>query len=285
MQSLLDPKRITFALAIGALTVAAGANPLQAQERSCDYGEILGFMSTNTLFAAENCSLIGADFNNRSAVQGSSFYNSNLSLAKFASGYLYGVDFFGATLIFADFTDAWLRLANFRSTTMTGAFLAEANLIGADFNGATLDRADFREAVGGRFDANNITDFTLARLSYARFEQASMRRAIFDDARAGNANMTQTILEYASMQRLNAPDLIAPRANFRYANLRSAVLTDANLRWTDLRGANMESANLEGADLLGANIAGMKYKSARLSGARWVNGIICRPGSVGVCLY
>lgn len=91
-------------------------------------------------------------------------------------------------------------------------------------------------------------------------------------------------------------------------DLRNADLHGARLKQAVLEGANLMGANLEGADLQGAVLddAGMEkavLKKAILSGASldhatiddadlngallddttWVDGKICKKGSVGVC--
>ena len=92
--------------------------------------------------------------------------------------------------------------------------------------------------------------------------------------------------------------------NLRRANLSGNNLSGANLSHTDLSGANLKGVNLSnadlsnakltdavlsGADLTGANLTGAKLAGAYttktdFSGAKWVDGKMCQPKSVGRCI-
>ncbi len=63
-------------------------------------------------------------------------------------------------------------------------------------------------------------------------------------------------------------------ANLNYTDLGSANLKDAILTDARMRRANLKDANLTGATLTGAD----------LSGAIWVDGSVCKDGSIGKCL-
>ena len=62
-------------------------------------------------------------------------------------------------------------------------------------------------------------------------------------------------------------------------DLVGAPLNGVDLDGKNLAGANLSYANLRGAILNNTNLAG-----ANLSGATWVDGTICREGSIGYCL-
>ncbi len=63
-----------------------------------------------------------------------------------------------------------------------------------------------------------------------------------------------------------------------YAKLSGIDLTDA-----DLRGSNLIGTTFIRATLLRANLAGAKLAGANFSGAQWIDGSICRVGSIGQC--
>jgi len=60
--------------------------------------------------------------------------------------------------------------------------------------------------------------------------------------------------------------------------MSDANLAGSRLSWTKLTDADLSRANLTGANLASAELAG-----AKLSGATWVDGKICKEGSVGGC--
>ena len=62
-------------------------------------------------------------------------------------------------------------------------------------------------------------------------------------------------------------------------NLIGAYFQGQDLTDKNLAGANLSYANLQGAILNNTNLAG-----ANLSGATWVDGTVCREGSIGYCL-
>ncbi len=66
--------------------------------------------------------------------------------------------------------------------------------------------------------------------------------------------------------------------------LSNARLSGMDLTNADLRGANLIGATLIRATLYGANLRGAKLAGANFSGALWVDGSICRVGSVGRCI-
>ncbi|MFH2131142.1 MAG: pentapeptide repeat-containing protein, partial [bacterium] len=63
------------------------------------------------------------------------------------------------------------------------------------------------------------------------------------------------------------------------APLSRIDLTDADLRGADLRGADFKQATLLNVRLPEPE----KYRGADFSGAMWVDGRICKPGSISFC--
>lgn len=70
-----------------------------------------------------------------------------------------------------------------------------------------------------------------------------------------------------------------------HTNLSHAILKKTNLENADLDYANFNHANLKGANLKNATIYQTTFEEAELEGAIWVNGIKCKKGSIGKCVY
>ena len=123
--------------------------------------------------------------------------------------------------------------ATYRNVNLEGARLRDAS-----FQRATLDGSRFIRIDGVR----------------SRFVSASLKGAVFHDAKLGRADFT--------------------RADLTGAQFRDADLRRARLFRADLKGANFTGALLSGADLLNAN----------LTGATWTDGrTVCAEGSIGTC--
>jgi hypothetical protein len=94
-----------------------------------------------------------------------------------------------------------------------------------------------------------------------------------------------------------------PGCDLRSADLRDLNLFDANLEGANLMGANLENVNLEHATLDDAGLEKANLKSAiiknasmdhatleetitinaNFEGTVWIDGRICKPGSIGSC--
>lgn len=83
--------------------------------------------------------------------------------------------------------------------------------------------------------------------------------------------------------RLSSSNL--SKCNLAHTNLESAILKKTNLVDANLDFANFNHANLQGANLKGASIYQTTFLNANLEGAIWINGIRCKKGSIGHCIY
>ena len=104
-------------------------------------------------------------------------------------------------------------------------------------------------------------------------EQAVLSDAKLNNARLLGANLTSSNMAYAELKE----------SDLSYANLEGARLIGANLAKTDLRYANLKNANLSYADLTGAFLAGANMVNAQFDNTIWVDGQVCKKGSVGSC--
>ena len=111
--------------------------------------------------------------------------------------------------------------------------------------------------------------------------------------KAQNSDLTGAILSNANLQdaklsasKLHNTDL--SYANFQGASLRGSEITKARLTGADLRGANLSNTNFKGSDLsyvnlTNATIEGAVFTDAQLNNAIWIDGRVCKSGSVGQC--
>ncbi len=88
------------------------------------------------------------------------------------------------------------------------------------------------------------------------------------------SNLSGSDISYAN---LNA-------AKLSYTNLSHAILIGAGLRDADLTNADLSNANLSYANLKGAQLGGARMKGINLSRTIWIDGTICKQGSIGTCL-
>jgi Pentapeptide repeats (8 copies) len=72
-------------------------------------------------------------------------------------------------------------------------------------------------------------------------------------------------------------------ANLEGANLMGANLEGVNLESSILDDASCEKANLKNARLHGASIDHATFDEADLQGATWIDGKVCKKGSIGIC--
>ena len=61
-------------------------------------------------------------------------------------------------------------------------------------------------------------------------------------------------------------------------------LIGASFQNADLSGKNLTGSNLSYANFKGANLSGTNLSGTNLSGATWVDGSICRDGSISYCM-
>jgi len=94
-----------------------------------------------------------------------------------------------------------------------------------------------------------------------------------------------------------------PGCDLRGADLRGVDLSDANMEGVNLMGANLEGVNLEDATLDDASLEKSNLRNARLHGTSmdhatidevdfkgadlqdvtWIDGRVCKKGSIGSC--
>lgn len=142
---------------------------------------------------------------------------------------------------------------NFSNCLMEGARMANADLRGARLRNANLAGGDLRGSQLGGAD-----------MAYANLVGAQL----------AGANMEQAVLVGANLRSANLENAALRNGNLAYAVLKNAALT----------GADLSEADLTNADLLGANIDQADLTRAKLDHTIWVDGAVCKAGSVGECI-
>ncbi|MGB3363277.1 MAG: pentapeptide repeat-containing protein [Thermodesulfobacteriota bacterium] len=169
-----------------------------------------------------------------------------------------GCRLFRANLAGADLTGTNLEEANLFSSLLTEAKLINANLAGAKLGNADMTGADLTEA--------NLTSASLLTTNLT------------------GANLTFANLATADMTASKLPGANLTGANLNTARLVRANLIEATLTRADLTNANLFNADLARAGLLNAILTGADLGNANLVGATWIDGGICQPGSIGMCI-
>ena len=154
------------------------------------------------------------------------------------------------------------------------AIMAALGVLGFLFTPALLvEHADCAApaAAGVNWDNCKLPGYEAAQ---ADLHGASARNVDFTGAQLVAANFIGADLAYTS---LNLADL-------RRTDLSNARMTGADLRRADLRGARLAGTDMSYADLREARLEGVTLSETRFDNALWVDGRICRPGSVDRCI-
>lgn len=101
----------------------------------------------------------------------------------------------------------------------------------------------------------------------------------------GDINISGTRLSNIDLQQAALPHANLSECDLANTNLKGAYLSKVNFERAILDFANLSDANLKGANLKNASIFKTNLENANLEGAIWVNGIRCKAGSLGHCIY
>ncbi len=109
--------------------------------------------------------------------------------------------------------------------------------------------------------------------------KVDLREANLSNVRLSNSSLAGAVLSHANVAfaDLSASDL-------RSTRLIGANLQGVNLRGAKLAGADLSLADLSYADLTGADLTGATLNGTKMHKAKWIDGRLCMPGSVGGCL-
>lgn len=101
----------------------------------------------------------------------------------------------------------------------------------------------------------------------------------------GEINLSDSLLRNINLENARLSFSNLQGCDLARTNLRSAVLKKTNLQKANLDYVNLNHANLQGANLNKASIYLTSFENANLENAIWINGIRCKKGSIGHCLY
>ncbi len=197
---------------------------------------------------------------------------NNIGIIKEARAQLPGSDI-ETLLTTGECVDCRLFRANLAGATLSGVNLEGANLFSANLEGANLTGAKLSTTKLGNA---NLTE---ADLTEANLTQASLQTTNFSRANLTFANLTRADMTASKLTGANLTG-----ANLNTARLLVANLIEATLTRADLTNANLINADLARARLLNAIVTGADLGNANLVGATWIDGGICQPGSIGMCI-
>lgn len=101
----------------------------------------------------------------------------------------------------------------------------------------------------------------------------------------GDINLAGGSLRNVTLENARLSSSNLKNCDLAYTNLQSSILKNANLESANLDHVNLNHANLQGANLNKASIYLASFENANLENAIWVNGIRCKKGSIGHCVY
>ena len=109
-------------------------------------------------------------------------------------------------------------------------------------------------------------------------ENGNLEQSVLTDAKLNNAKLLGVNFSGSDMAYVEIVD-----SDLSYANLEGVRLIGSNLSKSDLRYANLKNADLSYANLTGAFLAGANMDNVQLSNTIWVDGQVCKKGSIGSC--
>ena len=199
---------------------------------------------------------------------------ASLTHAKLSGLDLTRADFSGVTGTRPDFTEAILASATFCGANLPQAVFRKAVLTDADFTHTHLQDADlgFAKASGIR-----MADSDLSRLRAghgADFSCADLRRIKADGSIWKGSNLAKANFQQASLVRARFPDARLPEVIFDRCDLAHGVFEDTQLNGAVLTNANLlrvafDRADLTDASLDNANLYEAGFWDAVLLRTRW----------------
>jgi uncharacterized protein YjbI with pentapeptide repeats len=200
-----------------------------------------------------------------SQLQGSLFFECNLTAAAFCHSILLRADFTGSILKHADFSEADLTRSDLsglclREAHWQGARFSEAQMEGCDLEYMTLPAADFEHAnlhralltgstmFGGNFRGACLRESGLADIEWegadlrgadlrgASFHMGSTRSGLVGSTIPCEGSKTGFYTDDYDEQSYKAPEEIR-KANLCGADLRGAIFDGVDFYLVDLRGA------------------------------------------------
>jgi uncharacterized protein YjbI with pentapeptide repeats len=140
-----------------------------------------------------------------------------------------GVDFFGSSLRYVNFSETQLCTARFDHCD-----LRRADFTGSSCAGSSFDDSNLSESICTR------TAFTDCSFKRTKFQMAKMRGALFSKSNGFECLFSDANLEHA---------------HFHESRLHAVDFTDSNLSGSEFNGANISASCIAGTDLTECNFS------------------------------
>ncbi len=201
---------------------------------------------------------------------------------------LSNLDFTGAKLQESCLTAANLTNATFDKANIDNTILESANLTGASFKetsardtnmyhaqleGATIDGSDFRRAYMRVSKANNLTvsnksNFELANISDAKWDNAHISDSSFKGADLSGVSMAGADIRRTNMQQANLERAVLNGCKIIESDLTGAVMKDAMARKAEFKDSVLKDVDAREMNFTEAEIDELcKLDGASLQGA------------------
>jgi len=153
-----------------------------------------------------------------------------------------------------------------------GESYANQNLSNTRFSNKNLNNANFSNSVLESITFENTplraSNFSNASISRSQLSAINLQRACLNNSNFEQVVFTGSDLHQAAMNNANFEEV-----QFRSANLSSASLNNSNFSNCDLSGANLRNATIRNTN----------FNQVKLDGATWIDGRVCREGSIDNC--
>jgi len=121
----------------------------------------------------------------------------------------------------------------------------------------------------------NLSNCFLQGVSYAGMD--------ISEAVLMNTNLTGADLRAVKLNHTDMSYSIFSLADLEGAELQGAKLVGSDFNAANLMNADLTDADLSYSNLYAADINGAELNGAKLDLARWIDGRICKIGSIGTC--
>ncbi|OGH08126.1 MAG: hypothetical protein A2600_13685, partial [Candidatus Lambdaproteobacteria bacterium RIFOXYD1_FULL_56_27] len=217
---------------------------------------------------------------------------------------LKGADLEGLDLSQGDFSRTDFTFANLRGTNLSGANCKQATF-GYDFfspspaqqgkTAQTLADQALSQARRGDLGVGLLADSLIVLWDNSYLKTVGFKGTHLEKANFAGANLEGAYLVAVNLGGANFEGARLQGADFSYSilgnsNFSNAGLGQAIFYKSDLNNAYFGDADLTGAMLYKSNLKNVKdkamtsFKGAKLGGAVYVEGQLCKAGSLGSCV-
>lgn len=169
-------------------------------------------------------------------LDGSSFIEANLEVAKVENASLKDTNFSKANLRWTNWLDASLERSNLKGINLDDSILKRVLLDHAILSNVDCRDSKFSEVSLNHADFQYI-NFSGSDLGTVNLQFSNLKSAVLDKANLKGANLESAILENASLNNTNLEDANLKSANLRESDLDKTIFKNACLLKTDFRDA------------------------------------------------